>query len=233
MSRWTVRKLRRRWKPFKQEMLAAHPDHPTPVRLHRAMSWLARVEQLGSEAEVPPWEENTDLDVVLICEWIAFNSLYGQWQSEQREPAADRESWRRFLDRILALDADGRVADVLREHRRLVESLLDDAYLSRFFWQAPSKNRAKKSRKAKFDARGWYVEQRWSMILDRTIERVYLMRCQLVHGAATHGSRLNRTALRRCCAMLWHLLPAILLVMIDHGSDEDWGPLCYPPLRSR
>jgi hypothetical protein len=26
----------------------------------------------------------------------------------------------------------------------------------------------------------------------------YLMRCQLVHGAATHGGKLNRTSLRHC-----------------------------------
>ncbi|MEI8372620.1 MAG: hypothetical protein WCJ35_07275 [Planctomycetota bacterium] len=25
------------------------------------------------------------------------------------------------------------------------------------------------------------------------------------------------------------LLPALLGVWIDHGSREDWGPMCYPP----
>jgi hypothetical protein len=29
------------------------------------------------------------------------------------------------------------------------------------------------------------------------------------------------------------LLPAVLLVWIDHGADEDWGPMCYPPLGAR
>jgi hypothetical protein len=24
------------------------------------------------------------------------------------------------------------------------------------------------------------------------------------------------------------LLPAVLMVWIDHGADEDWGPMCYP-----
>ena len=28
------------------------------------------------------------------------------------------------------------------------------------------------------------------------------------------------------------LLPAFLLVWINHGADEDWGPMCYPPLGS-
>ena len=71
------------------------------------------------------------------------------------------------------------------------------------------------------------------MILDRLIERIYLLRCQLVHGAATYNSQLNRTSLNRCIPMLRHLLNAILLAMIDHGADEDWGTMCYPPLEPR
>ena len=70
-------------------------------------------------------------------------------------------------------------------------------------------------------------------VLDRLIERIYLLRCQLIHGAATCGGKLNRTALRRSTKMLSHLMPAVLLVIIDHGADEDWGLLCYPPMESR
>ena len=217
----TVHALRRRWKPTKERLNAAVPSHPTSIRIHRALSWLQRVEQI---------EEGTDLDLVLVCQWIAFNSLYGQWDETRREPRADRDCSRRFLDRILELDPDGQVEEILIEHKRLVMSLLDDEYLSSFFWQEPSARRAGQSKKAKYDARTWYLEKRWPMVLDRLIERVYLMRCQLIHGAATFGSRLNRTSLRRCATMLGHLLPAVLLVMIDRGADESWGPMCYPPL---
>lgn len=69
------------------------------------------------------------------------------------------------------------------------------------------------------------------MILDSTIERVYLIRCQLVHGAATYGGKLNRTAARRCSQMLGHLVTTALEVMIEHGAEEDWGRMCYPPIR--
>ncbi len=56
------------------------------------------------------------------------------------------------------------------------------------------------------------------------------MRCQLVHGAATYGGKLNRTWLRQCVVMMQRALPALLGVWIDHGSGEDWGPMCYPPM---
>ena len=76
------------------------------------------------------------------------------------------------------------------------------------------------------------IRDRGVTSLERLLERIYLMRCQLVHGAATYGGKLNRASLRHCVTMLGHLLPAILLVLIDYGVDEDWGIMCYPPTQS-
>jgi hypothetical protein len=59
--------------------------------------------------------------------------------------------------------------------------------------------------------------------------RVYLLRCQVVHGASTHGSQLNRVSLGRCITLMDHLLCTVLQIWIDHGADEDWGAMCYPP----
>ena len=70
------------------------------------------------------------------------------------------------------------------------------------------------------------------MVLDEILNRVYVMRCQLVHGAATYGGKLNRDSLKRCVVMMQRLLPALLLVWIDHGADEDWGQMCYPPVKT-
>jgi hypothetical protein len=217
----TLRELRRRWKPHKERLQQIDPEHPTNVRFHRACSWLGRVEQIDGD----------DLDLALLGRWTAFNALYGQWDKAAREPVRDAASWRAFLDLILKLDGDGRIADMLVEHKPLVVSILEDEYLSRFFWEKPGDERARKSKKVMYDARTWYLEGKWMLILDRLIERIYLLRCQLVHGAATYNGALNRTAARRCSTMLGRLLPAVLLVWIDHGADEEWGAMCYPPLR--
>ena len=82
----TAHDLRRRWKPHKEALLADRGNRPTCIRLHRAFSWIGR-----SESDTP-----TDLDLALICLWIAFNALYGQWNELRREPQPDRESWRAF-----------------------------------------------------------------------------------------------------------------------------------------
>ena len=70
-------------------------------------------------------------------------------------------------------------------------------------------------------------------VTEQVLERIYLLRCQVVHGAATCGSQLNREALKHCTTMMRWLLPAILQVWIDNGSDLDWGPMCYPPMGNR
>jgi len=217
----TVRLLRRRWKPHKQRLSADGGDQATSIRFHRACSWLARVEDDA---------DREDLDVDLISLWVAFNSLYGQWDEVRREPRPDRESWRSFVDTLLRLDDSGHLSGMLVAHKRLVLSLFEDEYLSRFFWQDPCVKRAGQSKKTKHNAQSWYVEKRWAMILDKLLDRVYLIRCQLVHGAATHNGKLNRTSLKRCVWMMQRLLPAFLMVWIDQGADEDWGPMCYPPL---
>ena len=72
--------------------------------------------------------------------------------------------------------------------------------------------RAKSSRKAAHNAHTWYFEQRWTQILDEVLARVYVMRCQLVHGAASYGGKLNRTSLKHCVTMMQRLLPALLSV---------------------
>ncbi len=174
-----------------------------------------------------------DLDLAILSQWTAFNSLYGQWDEEVRAPVADHVCWQRFIDRMLTLDQGNHVVDALIDNKPLVMSIFDDEYLSRYFWQEPTDKRAGQARKTKYDARTWYLDGNWTLILDRLIERIYLLRCQLVHGAATFNSRLNRTATRRCLQMLEHLLGAFLLVWIHYGADEDWGIMCYPPMTAK
>ena len=186
----TVRDLRRRWKPHKESLQAVQEHHPTTVRLHRAFSWMARVEGVGADG--------SDNDVVLVCKWIALNALYGRWDPLRREPAPDQTTWRAFLKRVLDLDAGGALPQVLQNHKPLVLSILEDEYLSDLFWEEPTRVRAGKARRVMFDARTWYIEGRWGLILDRLVDRIYLLRCQLTHGAATYGGRLNRRSLKHC-----------------------------------
>ena len=219
----TVRDLRRLWKPHKNRLNGSADEHPTNIRFHRACSWLQRAEQAPKD----------DLDLALLSRWIAFNALYGQWDHESREPVVDHVCWQHFLERMLALDQGHVIVDVLVENKPLVMSIYDDEFVSRHFWQEPSEKRAHQAKRTKFDARTWFIEGNWLRILDRLFERIYFIRCQLVHGASTYNSSLNRTAIRHCSQAMDHLLRAFLLVWINDGCEEDWGIMCYPPLRAQ
>lgn len=217
----TIRDLRRLWKPHKLRLLEADPKHPTTIRFHRACSWIQRAELLG---------DGEDQEFTLVSYWVAFNALYGQWDSDRQEPLADRMSWKQFLDRMLNLDENQILGNCLKENRSLVMMILEDAYLSRYFWKEPTPKRAGQSRKVKFDAQTWYLQSSWHLMLERVVERIYLLRCQLVHGASSYNSSLNRDAMSHCSRMMKDLLRGILEIWIQNGADEDWGTMCYPPL---
>jgi len=219
----TVHLLRRHWKPHKLRLNETAVGEATNTRMHRAFSWLACVEQMG---------DNVEYDLTIVAQWTAFNALYGQWDEARKEPVADRECWQVFIERVLELDSDGQIQAILQQHRPLAMTIFQDKYLSKYFWQDPDANQDY-GRRGRFKAQGWYAEERWAYILEQLLSRIYLLRCQVVHGAATYGGRLNREALRHCSTMMGHLLRGLLVVIIDHGADEDWGIMCYPPVKSR
>jgi hypothetical protein len=67
-------------------------------------------------------------------------------------------------------------------------------------------------------------------ILQELFERLYILRAQVFHGAATSGSKLNRRQINTGTDILANLLPAMIAIMIDAGPEVDWGEVCFPPI---
>lgn len=59
------------------------------------------------------------------------------------------------------------------------------------------------------------------------LERLYVLRNQLMHGSATWNSSVNRDQVRDGANILGQLTPAIISIMLDCGS-EFWGDAQYP-----
>ena len=214
-----VHLLRRRWKPLQEKYAESARHKPLLIRIHRACSWVQCVEESA----------DTALDERLVFQWIALNALYGQWDNGRREPVPDCKTIGSFFDVLFRIDRDGRLAQLLTDERALVMSIFENPHLSGFFWEEPSVGRAKQTMSTRHKANTWYLESRWPMIVDRLVERIYLIRCQITHGASTYRGKWNRVALRQCSTMLEKLVHSALLIVIDHGVEEDWGTLCYPP----
>lgn len=219
----SVQDLRDRWKPIKDNEASEDCYEPIRIRLHRCWSWMERIEEL----------ENAGVghdDPKLIYYWIALNSLYGRWDDHAREPIGDRYSLGSFLDRIFDYDHDELIPQLLTENRELVKAIVGDEFLNKYFWQDPGENEARKAQNTARKLPSMHYEGRFGHMLEMAITRIYFIRCQLVHGAATYDSKLNRDAVARCSKFLGEFLQAVSSIIIDHAWKEDWGSLCYPPI---
>lgn len=219
----SVQDLRQRWQSIKEGDASDDRYNPIRIRLHRCWSWMERIEEL----------ETAGLghdDPKLIYYWIAHNSLYGRWDTQAREPIGDRYSLGIFIKRIMDFDQDGLIPKLLTEEREEIKAIVGNEFLNKYFWQDPGEDEARRAQNKARKLPSMHFEGRFESILSMTIERVYFIRCQLVHGAATFDSKLNREAVGRCGRFLGLYLHAVSQIIIDHAWREDWDDLCYPPI---
>lgn len=206
---------------FKKRCVETNNLHQNwQIRVHRAISWMKRASQF----------DDAQPEAKFLFLWIALNSLYGRWNPSKNAPDVDGHSRQDFIRRICEMDLQT-IGLLLRRHRGLVNKLLSNAFLSDVFWREPDHPKAK----------GWATEdanyldknlkeQAYSRVLAQLLSRLYVLRGQIVHGASTGGSRLNRTPLRHAIELMSLLVPQIVEIVIARGCNDDWPELCYPPI---
>ncbi|HHA2712225.1 HEPN domain-containing protein [Stenotrophomonas maltophilia] len=93
------------------------------MRIHRAISWLARAEQ-----------EADDQDARFVFLWIALNAAYAnEFGFEQSE----RDQTRAFIDKVLACDQAGRLRDaVFCQYTGPIRALIENKFVFEPFWRA-------------------------------------------------------------------------------------------------
>lgn len=189
------------------------------VRIHRAISWLARSEH-----------EEEDPDVQFIMLWIAFNAAYAQeFGYEQRE----KDNVKAFLARIVERDKNEVIANMLfGEYSGAIRNLLDNKFVYQGFWQAvrnhESDNGWEKSfESAKRAALAYAVNKDAENLLSIVIERLYVLRNQLIHGGATHLSHINRDQVHAGVHILSKLVPLTITVLIA-DPEFDSGEIIFP-----
>ena len=186
-------------------------------------SWMARSQELP--------EDPSEDDARLVWLWAAWNAMYGSWDESSGKPVEDLSSQEECLKMLYEADVRGHrhLEAFLNEHKKLASALCGDLWLSRQFWSEGKIAAEKNADRAKRTFLEAMREGRYRAALDLTLARVYLGRCQLVHGAATCGSRLNRAQIRRCSVFMGHLLPILATIATESFHDKSWGILCCPP----
>lgn len=197
------------------------------LRIHRALSWLERAEQL---------QEQDDMDGQFIFLWIAFNAAYAT-DIEERHRESEQQTFRGFLEKLTQLDAAQKRFEQLvwDEFPKSIRVLLENRFVFADFWKYQNGSIPEETWRASFAAanRAAHValgRRNTVAVLSVVLARIYVLRNQLVHGGATWGSSVNREQLRDCTSFMAKLAPLVIEVMMDH-PETLWGDACYPVVK--
>ncbi len=213
----TAGQLRERFKAIPETDRQANQDFC--IRLWRAISWVERAEAAGAD----------DLEGQFIPLWIAFNSLYGR-AAEDGSTVPDHAGWQAFLAAIVKADGEDRLGKILWDEQRHVLKTIDSPYLFKPFWMGEQKDADGKLQQARRRALANFRERASVSLLQELFERVYVLRQQVFHGAATCGSKVNRRILKMGVTVLAIVVPAMIEIMVAAGAAWDWGMVCFPPV---
>ncbi|MBK7211107.1 MAG: hypothetical protein IPH99_12290 [Xanthomonadales bacterium] len=192
---------------------------PMRVRIHRAISWLARAQQ-----------EEGDPDARFVFLWIAFNAAYARAFGFED---SSREQVRAFFAQLVAVDADKRLASLmLTQFSGPVRTLVANKYVFEPFWRALRDHDSSGHWEEQFQASGKaatraVLDGRVDVVLGIVFDRLYVLRNQLVHGGATWNSRANRAQVKDGANIMSAVVPVFVELMLDQ-PDVDFGEILYP-----
>lgn len=206
---------------LKQRHRDMRDDQPESlrIRIHRALSWLARAAR-GPD----------DHDARYIFLWIAFNAVYAsEFGFEQKE----REQVRQFIAQLLKLDTEQQLHRALfNQFSGPIRNLIDNRFLFEPFWRAMREHDASNAWETSFSAAKKRVldavmNNDTATLLSIVLDRLYVLRNQLIHGGATWGSATNRAQVRDGVAILGVLVP-VIVGLIMRVDSEGLGEVAFP-----
>lgn len=192
---------------------------PLRVRIHRAISWLARAER-----------ETDDPDARYIFLWIAFNAAYA---SEFGFEQAERARVKQFIEKLMGLDPENKLHHALfSQFSGPIRTLVENKHVFEPFWRALREHDGSGAWEASFVsskkvAMKALMGKDTGTLLSIVLDRLYVLRNQLVHGGATWGGKTNRAQVKDGASILGTLVPIMLEVMMQAEGDE-FEAIAYP-----
>ena len=193
------------------------------IRIHRAISWLSCAEK-----------QSNDADIKFLSLWIGFNSCYGMDLTEKYQKT-EREKFRKFIATLVKNDHEGRIAKLIwNKFSGPIQMLINNAYVFKTFWDY---HRGEASewefahRKSVTEATKYLSNNNTEGLLEIILDRLYVLRNQVMHGGATYKSKVNRSQIVDGTRILEALIPIVIDIMLQN-QDEDWGRILYPPISS-
>lgn len=213
-----------------KNLLRSHKDDFSQVhstRMHRSLSWLkAAAGQMKDD----------NLDQAFINLWISFSACF---YIEGEEPITP------FIDKIIALDKQQKIYDCLwHQYSGSVKALIKNPYVFSEFWQAQRIWLQQKVdhqsddelldpmwrpsfEQSSVEALNYLSRKKVAPLFSIVLDRLYVLRNQVLQGGATYQSRVNREQVTDGVNLLASIMPVIIGVMLN-AADQDWGEIAYP-----
>lgn len=190
------------------------------TRIHRALSWLQRAELCED-----------DLDAKFLFLWISFNAAYGQ--EHENFYKSETELFSRFIHRLVALDNDKELYDVLwQQFTPHIKLLLNNEFVFQPFWDYQKELITEAQWQKQFQNERGFINaalasQSSEKVLCVILRRLYTLRNQLVHGGSTWNSVVNRPQLKDAVAIMENIVPIVINLMLDNAI-KFMGKPSYP-----
>lgn len=198
-------------------------------RLRRARSWMAASHL-----------HRADLDIRLLCYWIAVNAMYGGFSSSTsvREGQVTRRhpidyvepDLRDFATKLASLDREGLIAKAIRATGPAMDSVLKDKWHFSPYWNAGTTPRLDALlRDTAAAAKEALKTKRTGECLAILLGRVQHLRNHVAHGTATYRFSQNRDSVKAALQVLGYLVPAMVQVMEAPWAEKD---IVWPAVRN-
>ncbi len=204
--------------------LKQHKDIPESltVRLHRAISWLKCGE-----------ENTTNHDLQFLSLWISYNACYAI-DEKLEDDFTERKQFNEFISKLVSHDHEKRFYNLLwQKFSGPVRMIIENQFIYKPFWDAQrglKVNWKKMFEKSIEDANRFLAKNEVAKLIEVVLDRLYMLRNQLMHGGATYKSKVNRTQVRDACNILKLFIPIIIDIMMEN-RNEDWGEVYYPVVK--
>jgi len=173
---------------LKQQLKTQRPNltdtHAT--RLHRSISWLGCAS-----------EQENNLDLKLISLWISFNACFAVDEGSS-ESLAERYAFQNFIKKLVEQDNNEEIyASLWKTYSGPVKALIKNPYVFHGFWSAKRINKQDESWRGHFDqssvaALNSLSRKQVPELLSIVLDRLFVLRNQILHGGATYQSQVNR-----------------------------------------
>lgn len=113
-----------------------------------------------------------------------------------------------------------------------MRTLIDNRFVFEPYWKALRDHDASGQWERQFTASKKVamkavLDQDTATVMSVVLDRLYILRNQLVHGGATWRGKANRAQVKDGARVLGALVPVIVEVMMASG-DADFGGIAYP-----